>query len=159
MNLFIAKLFYKNKFVRIEVVSEDKRVSTFYVIPVGDTVTIPKQEISFTIDKENMLLKNGIPTYYFNYGNTNSLNLYDSNNDLVMYSPSQFNSALNNNLIKDIFNAFNTGEKISINVFMLGFIMVVILGLGYLGFKQFEILNDKIEELKNLIDFLTGFNG
>ena len=157
MNKTIAKIFYKNKFIKVRVIFENKTAREFYTIPLDDVVTLKKEELVFNVNHENLILENGIPTYTYNYLSTEPCNLYDIEEDLIIYKPSKSYLAIYSSVLQKLFKDFNKGDNLDIKTLLpLIFNLIVGGGVYYLLNKVLQIIIVRIEELKTLLELITG---
>lgn len=155
MNYLIAKLFYKNSFIKVRIYNIDKRYKVYYLIPKNNIININDggEEKSFVLNDKNMLLENGIPTYIFNGDVPISLNLLDAERPLIEYSPKQLHDAINSKIIGEMFNSFAKGEKISLGNILSIATFVAVLGVGFLLYTEIGNLKTSIEMI---IEFLRN---
>lgn len=147
MRQWIIKRFRKKKAVRIYIINEDRRVHHYWAIPIDGNVTI--QDMSFKLTKDDYLLKDNIPTYFFNYKNATPLNLY-SNKEVIL-TAQDFNLAIDTHVARDVFMATMKSKLSGDTLLILGGMVIGFLAVGY-------FLNDKLDAINNTLEAL-GIGG
>lgn len=147
MRQWIIKRFRKKRAVRIYVITEDRRVHHYWTIPVDGNVKI--KGLSFKLTKDDYLLKDNIPTYFFNDKDAEPLNLYSDKK--ILLSPQDFNLAIDTHVARDVFSA-TMKKKISPDtLIILGGMFIGLLAVGY-------FLNDKLDAINKTLEAL-GIGG
>ena len=159
MNKLVAKLFYRKKYIKIKVVYNDKKMRTFYEVPIDNLVVLKSEEKAFTIDSETMVLEDGRPTYYYNVNNANAFNLHGVEDDLVIYNPAKTYLGLNTTVLRKLFKLFSQDDNLSIKSLIP--VILTFIGLGILYYVLNGTLTDiynKIDELQRLIELVNGIS-
>lgn len=147
MRQWIIKRFRKKKAVRLYIINENRRVHHYWTIPIDGNVTIGGT--SFKLTKDDYLLKDNIPTYFFNYKSAGPLNLYE--NSKVILTPEDFNLAIDTHVARDIFMATMKSKISPDTLIILGAMAVGFLAVGY-------FLNDKLDAINRTLEAL-GIGG
>jgi len=143
MNNFINKTFYKHQSVKCLVVSEDHKISTYYVRPKANTITINTK--TFQLDKDNFSIdKKGFITYIFSTKSIASINIHDVKSSLI--TPETYNVGINSSVASEILNAVK--PKFDTGMLMIIMLIVMIAGFGILWY----MLSEQLNELKEAID-------
>jgi len=151
MIYLVAKLFYKDAFIKVKIYGEDKRLKVYYLVPQHNIVNI--DEKSFVLNDKNMMLEKGIPTYLFNGDAPISLNILDKDRPLIEYSPKQLHDAINSKIIGEMFNSFAKGEKISLGNLLSIATFVAVLGVGFFLYTELQNVQEMITKI---IEFLSN---
>ena len=145
MREWFIKTFFKSKAVRIYIAYPDKRLQEFWAIPKGDQVNIKGVGV-FTISlEEGNLSSKNVPTYIFNTLSTSPLNLQTG--EKSVYTPEQFQVAIDSKIEREIFLATKTGALSQDTIYILLALMV---GFGGLGYYLSDKINTIIEALATL---------
>ena len=145
MKQWFIRTFLKSKAVRIYIAHPDKRLQEFWAIPHGDQVNIKGVGV-FTISlEEGNLSSKNVPTYIFNTLSTSPLNLQTG--EKSVYTPEQFQVAIDSKIEREIFLATKTGVLSQDTIYILLALMV---GFGGLGYYLSDKINTIIEALASL---------
>lgn len=145
MKEWIIKTFMKRHAVRIYIATPDKRLKEYWCLPKGDQVSIKGVgTYILTIDEANLSSKN-VPTYIFNTVNPEPLDLQKGKKSV--YTPEQFQVAIDSNIAKEIFLATKSGTISQDTMIILGVMVLGFAGLGYFLTDQLNALNDILQAL------------
>lgn len=128
MNKLLIKLFFKNKYLQVVFYGSDKNKSIYYVKPTKDylitilskTYKINPNHIYYTSNGFRSVIVNDISAETINPLNFRS-----------KFNADDFNTAINNNLIKQTFETFSDNKIDWLKVIMFGnlFISAILLFL------------------------------
>lgn len=147
MRQWIIKRFRKKKAVRLYVIDENRRVHHYWTIPSDGNVTIGN--LSFKLTKDDYLLKDNIPTYFFNHKDAEPLNLFTDKK--ILLSPQDFNLAIDTHVARDVFMATMKNKISPDTLIILGGMFLGLLAVGY-------FLNDKLDAINQTLEAL-GIGG
>lgn len=122
--MFKQPRFKKNQYLRVLYFTKDKQVKTYYLKNVSKELKL--NEKAFLINPDHIFYSNKFKTIIVSSESAESINPLDFKS---RFSPSMFNSAINNKLISD---TFETLDKDKMDVFKLllfgiAFINIIIL--------------------------------
>lgn len=148
---FFIKRELDKKKVRVIIASSDRRLTTYKVKPVDKTVSVEGKTYNIN-DTDFMMIKN-MPTYIFNDENTQPIDLFTGIQS--PYSPHQYQTAIENKLVEEIFKSSKKGKSNDSPIIMI--LLIAVIGavglIGYLGYDFIETilikLDSIIEALKN----------
>ena len=159
MKKWIARRFYKGKYVVLNIVTANKGLRKYYEIPNGNQVTILSLEKSFTIDDDKIIFSNGEPNLYYNESAVTPINFFPSEEDLGFFgemTPNKLFAGLENKLINQLFSQFGKSDKIDLGVLLSVFSILLILGLAVFMYVSFGDLTKLINQMNEIIEQLWG---
>ena len=159
MKKWVARKFYKGKYVVLNIATSNKGMKKYYEIPQGNQVTISTLEKSFTIDEERIIFINGEPNLFFNENVVTPINFYPSEEDLSLFgdmTPNKLFAGLENKLINQLFSQFGKSDKVDLGVLLGVFSILLILGLAVFMYISFGDLTKLINQMNEVINQLWG---
>jgi len=145
MREWFIKTFMKRHAVRIYIAMPDKRLKEYWCIPKGDQVSIKGVgTFVLTIDEVSLSSKN-VPTFIFNTTNPEPLDLQTGGKSV--YSPEQFQVAIDSNIAKEIFLATKSGSISQDTMIILGVMVLGFAGLGYFITDQLKAITEILQAL------------
>ena len=155
MKQFILKHFYKNKIICVQLYHPDRRLTSHYVIPTGNTAQVGK--LSFHLDTEHMYLSKGIPTFTYNSLDPASIPIQlepaDWKNSKI--SANAFNDAIDETITSKIITGFNTKISTEMMMMLLGGVMIAAIGvLWYMLSQDIQSLQNALNEQRPVIEAL-----
>lgn len=158
MNKYIAKLFYKNKYVVVIVTTADKRQHKYYTIPDGNLIKLKDKEIAFQIDEEKIVELNGERIIYYNYLSPIGINFFPSKEELqfIPLTPDKLYAGIENNLIKEMFVKFVKNDKIKPIEIVSIITLLLVVGVIAFMYISFKDINTILQQIKEILD--TFFN-
>lgn len=143
MRYLTAKLFHKNKFVKVKMYNPDGTMETFYEVPKGNQINLRKSERTFILIKENAILENGIPTYYFNSEFPLSLNITKEQKEQIEYTPEKIFTAIDTVLLQKVFNAYE-GNDLNLG-------LIISIAIGVLMLIGFFLIYKQTQAIQNIL--------
>lgn len=152
---FINKHFRKGKCVLAIFLSEDRRVRFKYVIPKGNNVTIGSY--SYIINEDDLFLHKGMPAFILTTKNAEPIKVNPLNKKTSYLSAEEYNTAISNQVAKQIFLANKGGFDGNIlTLILLGVLLMGLIVIGYLGSQYITEINERIINLENLLRAIGG---
>ena len=143
----------KQNQVKAIVFESDKRVRVYYRVPKDNNITIGNK--TYIINNVDFYLdSNSYPTYTYRFDSTEPINPMDNKKSIL--TPDYYNTAINNKVARDIFEASNKGMDINIGVLLSGLAFVGVLVVWYLLDDKMTGMASKINELYDIIKALSG---
>lgn len=156
MSQWTIKHFKKKKAVRCIIYYPEKRVRIYWAIPKDDLVTIKGKVYSCDSTKHYFSLLNGIPTFTYLVNKPEPLLVDDIKNSPIM-SSAEFNVAINNRVVKDIFTSADKKLDLVLAVIVGMVAVVLIVGVaGYFLYQKMEAFGVSLDEIRAILRTVTG---
>ena len=126
MRKILIKLFFKNKYLQVDLYGSDKTKTTYFVKPTRDYLITLKSK-TYKINPNHIYYNsNGFRCVLVNDVGAETINPSDFESK---FNADDFNTAINNNLIKQTFETFSDNQIDWLKVIMFGnlFISAVLL--------------------------------
>jgi len=154
MNNWILRTFRKSKTIKALIYGVDKRIRVYYTIPQNNTLTIGNQ--TYIINEKDFFMDaKGFPTYTYRIDSTEPLDPFNTKKSV--FTPDYYNTAINNHVARDIFDATEKGLDGS----MLGIILGVATlgGLALVWFTTNEGLTNLVNQINEIREILRTIGG
>ena len=145
MRQWFIKTFMKRQAVRIYIATPDKRLKEYWGLPKGDQVSIKGVGTFILTTDEASLSSKNVPTFIFNTVNPEPLDLQKGKKSV--YTPEQFQVAIDSNIAKEIFLATKSGSISQDTMIILGVMVLGFAGLGYYITDQLNAINEILQAL------------
>jgi len=155
-NEWLIKHFYKNKAIRAIIHYPDHRIRLYWCIPVNGNVTINNKTYSCDANRDYFSLFNRIPTFTYQVDKIEPLRFDDIKPSA--YSASEYNTAINNKIVRDIFSANDNKKMDLVSAVIVGMVAIVlIVGVAmFFLYKEVEALKTMIAEIRETLRVVTG---
>jgi hypothetical protein len=154
-NEWIIKHFLKNKAIRAIIHFPDHRIRLYWILPKDGLITINDKTYSCDANRDYFSLLKGIPTFTYQVDKIEPLRFDDIK--ASAYSAAEYNTAINNKVIRDIFSA-NDKKTDLVTAVIVGMVAVVlIVGVaGFFLYKEIESIKIAMAELREVLRAVTG---
>ncbi len=154
-NQWLIKRFYKNKAIRAIIHYPDHRIRIYWCIPVNGLVTINEKTYSCDANRDYFSLFNRIPTFTYQVDKIEPLRFDDIQPSA--YSAAEYNTAINNKIVRDIFSASDKKTDLVTAVIVGMAAIVLILGVvAFFLYKEIENIKAAMEEMRDILRTVTG---
>lgn len=139
---FISK-FRKKVAVRVFILTTDKRLLHYWIVPKGATVTI--NNLTYRLTTDDFMLRNNVPTYFFNENDPAPIVM--TTGQVHELSAHDFNVAMEAHIARDIFDAAGGFLLSPETIITLATIVLSALALGF-------FLNEKLTTIISMLQSL-----
>lgn len=155
-NQFIIKKFYKNKAVITIMHFPNKRVKILWAIPDGDLVKIHGGVYQCDASKQDTYsILNGVPVFTYYHNKVEALKVNGDKSSLM--TASEYNTAIDNKVVQEIFLASNKKMDLISAIIMGGIALIIVMAIGfYFLFDKVGSLQTLINDLKTYIETISG---
>lgn len=152
MNKLTAKLFYKDRYVKVRLIDGDNRVKTYYALPQDNQIQIKEIKKAFEIQVDKIIYENGVPTLYYNFENPIpvSFHLQDDELQFSDMNPTKLYAGLENKLVAQFMSQFFKPDTLTPSL-IIGIITLVLM-LGGFAFV-YVTLQDIIQAINSIWEF------
>lgn len=152
---FVIRKFHKNEAIITIMFYPDKRAKLRWAIPKGNMVDLDGGTYRCDTEKDDFGLIKGVPTFCYFYNQVEPVAISKTKPSLM--TSSEFNVAINNKVVQEIFLASNKKMDIMNMILLGGVALIVVIGIGfYFLFDKMSTMATTIENLKALIEQVTG---
>ncbi len=148
MKLFIYKLFFKSKMIRYYMFYPDGRMKIGYAIPEDNQ--FHHEGGRYDLGDRDGFISKGILTYVYQYDRIDPINPLDLNKSI--YPAKYYDTAINANVIKEVFNA-TSGETIPKTLLItLGAIVIT-------GVLVWYMIDMQLQEIRTILEPISNIGG
>ena len=154
-NEWVIKHFCKNKAIRAIIHYPDHRIRLYWCIPINGNVTINNKTYSCDANRDYFSLLNRIPTFTYQVDKIEPLRFDDI--EPSAYSAAEYNTAINNKIVRDIFSASDKKTDLVTSVIVGMVAIVLIVGVAaFFMYKEIESIKTVIAEIRETLRVVTG---
>lgn len=153
---WMIKKFHKKKAIRVFIYYPDRKIRLYWAIPKSDIVTVNGKAYNCDASRFYFTMHNRIPTFTYLVDRPEPLTIDDLKNSPVM-SSEEYNVAVNNRVIKEIFNSADKKMDLVTAVIVGMVAVVLVVGIaGFFVYKEIESLKTSLDEIRTLLRTVTG---
>lgn len=153
MPLFLKKLLWKDKLVKVYLYDKDNRIKSYYIKLKGNYVEIDNH--SYTINKKEAFYEKGIPTFTYSKDDIKPFNPYEGVKAYEGISSEELNTALNAEFSKELFEAGKEkGSNVNLGLISLIISVAGFFALGYVLMEEINKLGMRMDDLARVIEIL-----
>jgi hypothetical protein len=150
VGIIALKTYQDREKVNVFVTYGDRRMKKFKVKPHDNTVSV--DGMTFNINDKDFTLVKNIPTYVFSTKNTEPIDLFTGKNS--QYSPSQYRTAIDNNIVDEIFKSTNKKGAMDGNNLIMLLLFGIIGALGIIAYFGYDNISYMIEQIQKIVEAL-----